>query len=133
MTPALEHLPESVRELSELVGLNAALKLVDRWGGQIALYVPQRVDQDHPLAQTLGLEAAQALSRHYGGDYLRNIPRAARAMRAARDKAVLKRRGEGASPARIAQEFGLTERWVWELLRRAKDAGPPQCRLPGLD
>ena len=126
-----EELPASLRELCELIGLPAALRLVERWGGVTALYVPKNVPADHALARELGREAAVALSDIYGGDYLRNIPRAAGALRAVRDRAILRMRADRMPPADIALATGLTERWVWEILRRGRDARE-QCMLPGV-
>ena len=129
----LDALPASARDLAGIVGLPAAIGLLERFGGVTALYVPKDVTGGHILAQIMGEPAARKLSDVYGGDYVRNIPRCAGAMRAVRDRAVVRRKAEGAAPRDIAQEFGLTERWVWEILTRARQARPGQFRLPGLD
>jgi hypothetical protein len=128
----LEALPASARDLAGIVGLPAAIGLLERFGGMTALYVPKDVSPGHDLARIMGEAAARKLSSVYGGDYLRNIPRCAGAMRAVRDRAVVRRKSEGAAPRDIAQEFGLTERWVWEILARSRQAEPQQYRLPGM-
>ena len=127
----VDDLPASARDLASLIGLPATLRLVEGWGGTMRLYVPKAMAQDHELARALGLEAARALSGVYGGDYVPSIPRCADALRQARDRALLRRRAEGASPAALAQEFGLTERHVWRLLAEAREGGVRQGRLPG--
>ena len=131
-TASLDDLPASARDLAGLIGLPATLRLVEGWGGTMRLYVPKAMPQDHELARALGLDAARALSGVYGGDYVPSIPRCADALRQARDRALLRRRAEGASPATLAQEFGLTERHVWRLLAEIRAAGPQQVRLPGV-
>lgn len=128
----LDDLPASARDLAGLIGLPATLRLVEGWGGVMRLYVPKAVPQDHELARALGLEAARALSRVFGGDYLPSVPRCADALRQARNRALLRRRAEGASPATLALEFGLTERQIWRLLAEAREAGVRQGRLPGV-
>lgn len=131
-TAHLDDLPASARDLAGLIGLPATLRLVEGWGGVMRLYVPKDLAADHELARALGLEAARALVGVYGGDYLPSVPRCADALRQARNRALLRRRAEGASPAVLALEFGLTERQVWNIFASARAAGPPQARLPGL-
>ena len=131
-TAHLDDLPASARDLAGLIGLPATLRLVEKWGGTMRLYVPRNIGPDHELARVLGLEAARALSSRYDGDYLPSVPRCADALRAARDRALLRRRAEGASPAALALEFGLTERHVWRILSAVRAAGPQQALLPGL-
>lgn len=129
----LSALPESLRELVDLIGLPAALKLVERWGGITAVYVPKDMAPGHELARVLGMEAARKLSEVYGGDCLRNIPRCVGGLRAVRDRQVVRLRSEGLAPRDIAPLVGLTERWVWEILNRAGEAERArQIMLPGI-
>lgn len=130
-TAHLDDLPASARDLAGLVGLTPALHFVERWGGVMNLYVPKDVAADHELAQVMGLEAARAMSARYGGDYIENIPRCVEALRRARDRAIQRRLEEGASPAVLCLEFGLTERHIRRILANARAAGPQQARLPG--
>lgn len=138
MTNALQEaplsaLPESLRELVDLIGLPAALKLVERWGGITAVYVPKDMTPGHDLARALGFPAALKLSEVYGGDCLRNIPRCVGALRAVRDRQVLRLRADGLAPRDIAPQFGLTERRVWGILAEAGAAERSrQIMLPGL-
>lgn len=130
-TAHLDDLPASARDLAGLIGLPATLRLVEKWGGVMRLYVPRDIAADHELARVLGLDAARALSARYDGDYLPSVPRCADALRQARNRALLRRRAEGASPAILALEFGITERQIWNILASARAAGPQQVRLPG--
>ena len=54
MKLTLDDLPESLREVVELIGLSATLKLVEHYGGLIAVYVPREIEPDHRLARDLG-------------------------------------------------------------------------------
>jgi hypothetical protein len=119
----LDDLPESLRDVVELIGLPATLKLVEHFGGLIALYIPRDIEPDHPIAQAIGITAARKLAAHYGTDCLRNIPRCVVGMRRIRDAEIHVRHEAGESPARLALAFGLTERQVWSILAELRDSG----------
>lgn len=119
MKLTLADLPESLHQVVELIGLAATLRLVEHYGGLIKLYVPLEIDPDHHLARNLGVASARKLAVYYGGDELRNIPRCVNGLRRIRDSDIRSRRHEGA--ARLALEFGLTERQVWTILSEADD------------
>lgn len=127
MKLTLDDLPESLREVVELIGLSATLKLVEHYGGLIAVYVPREIEPDHRLARDLGLAPARKLAGHYGGDCLRNIPRCVEGMRRIRDAEIRARRAEGA--ARLALEFGLTERQIWTILGEGDEPDARQAAL----
>ena len=79
----LTDLPDSLRELAELIGLPSAMILTDRWGG-VRLNIPVRMGPDHPLALYLSLKAARKLAGYYGGDRIA-VPCGRAVMRAVRD------------------------------------------------
>lgn len=122
MSLTLDDLPESLRDVVELIGLAATLKLVEHFGGLIVLYVPREIGPEHPIAVAIGITAARKLSVHYGGDCLRNIPLCVAGMRRIRD-AEIRRRAASESAASLAREFTLTERHVWRILAEALDGG----------
>lgn len=111
-------LPESLRELAELIGLPAVIALAEHWGG-IRLYVPLDIEADHILARRLGLTAARKLSERYAMDTL-VIPRACAALRAYRDNQIRARYIAGQSAARLAREFALTERQIFSIVASAE-------------
>lgn len=121
MKLTLEDLPESLRDVVELIGLAATLNLVEHFGGLIALYIPRDIEADHQIAQAIGITAARKLATHYGTDCLRNIPRCVDGLRRIRDVDIVARREAGESPARLALAFGLTERQIWSILAEARD------------
>ena len=123
MKLALNDLPESLRELVDLIGLAATLKLVEHFGGLISLYVPREIEAHHPIAVALGITAARKLSSHYGTDCLRNIPRCVNGLRRIRDAEIRARRESGESAAKLALAFGLTERQIWTILAEERNAG----------
>jgi hypothetical protein len=112
----VRYLPETLRDISELIGLPATLKLVECYGGIAALYIPRMIKPDHHLARNIGIEAARKLAAHYGTDCLRNIPRCAHKLRHFRNAEIRTRRKAGESPAILARAYGMTERNVWMIL-----------------
>ena len=106
------------RELLELLGPEAFLKLVERFGGD-RLYIPKS-ESGTIVEEALGAEAAAKLARHYGGDYPR-IP-LARAFRARQ----YRKAGLG-NPA-IARRLGLTVSGVERLFQRHPQKRPPRSR-----
>ena len=122
MSVRLEDLPESLRDIVDLVGVQAAVRLVENFGGLTKLYVPKRVDEDHVLAKKLGLKTARALAEEYGGDEIRNIPRCLASIRAVRNARIRGAFDAGASAASLALRFGLTERQIWNILSAGASA-----------
>lgn len=123
MKLSLDDLPESLRDVVELIGLAATLKLVEHYGGLIALYVPRELEPDHHLARAIGISAARKLASRYGGDQVRSIPMCVGGLRRLRDAEIRRRVAEGEAPATLVREFGVTERHIWRILAKAPDEG----------
>lgn len=115
-----QYLPESLRDIAELIGLPSTLVLVKFWGGVMHLYIPGNMKPEYQLAQRLGFTAAKLLSDNYGNDYI-SVPRAAAAIRAIRDGEIKERHMHGESAPRLALRYGLTERQIWSII--GKDGG----------
>jgi Mor family transcriptional regulator len=114
-------LPETLREIAEVVGLPAAVRLVE-WRGGVRVYVPARVTERHPLARVLGVRAAAALCARYPGAEL-CIPRAEAALRAVRDADIRRRYSGGEGAPALALEYGLSLRQIRSIV-----AGQPDHR-----
>lgn len=110
----INFLPPSLRELVDVIGITAAQKLVNEFGG-LRLTVPVKMPEQHPLAQLLGLESARKLSHHYAQERL-DVPKALSAIQAARNHQMRIDHARGVSTRQLAQREGLTERRVWEIL-----------------
>lgn len=115
----LSSLPESVLQLAELIGLPAALKIVDSYAGT-RLYVPFEMRHDHPLVLLIGRELADKMARHYGGEQYLDIPRCVEAARHARDEAIAADFVAGASYRALANQYHLTMRGVAKILARMR-------------
>lgn len=112
----LSDLPESLREVVEILGLSATLQLVNSHGGT-RLFVPKQVKAQHHLANLLGIEQARRLSDHFGGESL-TIPRMANAMRGQRNREIVRRYDRGESVRILAHAYHLTDRQIYTILSR---------------
>ena len=110
----IDQLPQTAAEISEIVGIDAALRLVEAWGG-VRLYVPREMPDDHLLVSTLGREEAELFAEHYGGEAIQ-VPRCLTALRSVRNARIRKDRESGASIALLALRHRLTERQVYSIL-----------------
>jgi len=110
-------LPDSVQDLVDLIGLTAALAIVEKRGG-IRLCVPTRVTRDHWLATAIGLEAFGVLVNVYSGEEI-DVPRCVEALRAVRELAIFNdSMNYGLSQAQLARKYHYTERGIRKLLQR---------------
>lgn len=112
------YLPASVQELVEVVGVSAALAIVEERGG-ITLCVPTVAASDHWLSGLIGLPALTALVERYRGEEI-EIARCAAAMRAIQEQQIVAEAGAGASNATLARRYGYTERGIRKLRRRVE-------------
>jgi hypothetical protein len=122
-------LPESVAELAEVIGREDALALIGRrqrsgrrsW--RICFYIPKHLPLDHWLVEELGLAKATRLSREFSGMILQ--PSNCRFLLfALRDARIIELAALGITEAVIADELGLSECRVREIL-----TGRKPCRV----
>ncbi|BBF86296.1 putative bacteriophage transcriptional regulator [Aquitalea magnusonii] len=122
-------LPEMAQLIADLIGLPKALKLIESWGGTtFPISKNKRRDGQiryEALAEVVGVDAANVMTRHFGGEVL-SIPRCAVAMREVRDRMI---RAEFDQETRehpavyavnqLARRYQMTERNVWMVLKKA--------------
>lgn len=111
---ARDHMPDLLREVADLIGTEAALRLAKRFGGR-SLYIPQSPGPTSDLAACIGLEAAQALGRCYGHEDI-VLPMGRTIERLARNQALLADRARGLSVRFLSLRYDLSERRIWEIL-----------------
>ncbi|MDT8383021.1 MAG: Mor transcription activator family protein [Gammaproteobacteria bacterium] len=116
---SIDCLPASVQDLVEVIGLAAALVIVEERGG-IRLCVPTRVRHDHWLMDGIGAQAFNNLVDMYAGEEI-EIPRCHAAMRALREQEIV---NAGESNSQLARRYGYTERGIRKLKRRVGDKAP---------
>lgn len=122
----LAMLPPQIVELSELIGLENTMMLVDKFGG-LSFEMPHNLDTKNGawLMRELGADIARVLIDRYKGEtlyinncdalrvYLRNV---------AFVEAVLGKMETGVAQYRAVQEtapvFGITERRAYDILKQ---------------
>jgi hypothetical protein len=111
-------LPELLREIAEIAGIDAALAIADAKGGQDVI-IPTRLRPDHWLVVAVGLEKAERISAHFTSGHRRQrviVPLGPAgsflAERRRRAKALADAQARGSSANQIAAEVGITERSV---------------------
>lgn len=120
-------LPESVAEIAEVIGREAALFLIGQLptcyagkaghkSNRVILYVPKTLKPDHRLVQILGWHDALKLARWFGGEILQPA-NCQDLYRKFRDAEITRMLSHGVKPARIAEMMNVSERHVRNLSR----------------
>jgi len=132
-------LPPSAQELARVLGLPAALQMIEYYGG-LTLRIPhgetpQGKAMLSDIAKYIGDAPAQALAHKYAATDL-YIPNCKQAMQKARDAAMLEDRRalsqEGLSERQLVQclvlRYRLAERTIWRTFKRPVPPAstPPQ-------
>lgn len=105
------------QDAAALVGPEAIAKIMQSYGGT-RLYIPVRMQADHPLSRLVGYAAAIALSDAYGGQEHFDVPKGDASDRLCRDKSILEDRKAGLSGKQVAMKYRLTERQVRNIFRK---------------
>ena len=123
-------LPQQIHDIAQVIGLPAALRLVQELGGTTWEFAKgsNRNGQIRvaALADILGEETAQKLTQHLGGEKI-YIPQCTTALRRLRDLKIHQqfeqgvREGVSANTlvAELARAFRLSDRRVWVILKQA--------------
>lgn len=102
-------LPQRVHELVELIGTEATLTLMAKYGG-LVLDIPRNADRAERLKDLLPSESVQKLCEYWGGDRF-YVPKMDAPMRQWRD-AVIHQLRPTHSINRLARHFKLSDRRV---------------------
>ncbi|MGI1671972.1 MAG: hypothetical protein K6L74_16840 [Neptuniibacter sp.] len=115
----VELLPSSLQELSEVIGLDATLKLAATFPS-VPLYVPSVAKPDHRIAGIIGFANYQHLVEYYGGDTitLAKVDAATRQIKRHMHKSL---RSQGKSNRDIALELNYSQRHVERLNQSLRD------------
>jgi len=121
-------LPDSVRQVAEVIGEAAALELVKRWPRQAVkgdtpfrpvIYVPAKLTPDHRLVSIIGWHLAVKLVKACGGDII-FLATCANIVRDDRNQAIADALDRNASPAAIAARFNMSERQVRRVIAKMR-------------
>ncbi len=128
---AFDDLPESLREMVDVIGFEAMMKLVDTFGGtRIRVPAnPRSLHREHPLSQAIGIKAAHQLCEVYAGAEI-TIPLVAAGMRALRNREIVHLHTEEGWPAhRIARKYRLHEMTIYTILSAFDPSNDAQIQL----
>lgn len=114
-----ESWPFWAQDASVLIGREAVEKIMANYGGT-RLYVPKSVAASHPLAELIGIDAAQALAASYGGEVHLDIPKGDAIRRSERDERIACEREAGESVSSLARRYRLTERQIRTIYRKQR-------------
>jgi Mor family transcriptional regulator len=103
-------------EIRQLIGLKAAVALVQAFGGR-RIYVPMQIARGDLLAREIGVGLAKKLSRVFGGDRI-DVPTDLDFARRRARIALMRRRGM--THAAIARTLHCTERYVYKVLAKER-------------
>jgi Mor family transcriptional regulator len=109
-------LPGCIVEMIDVIGLEAALKLVKTHGGT-HVWVPAQARGDHWLAEMIGLESLKKLCAYYGYTQI-HIPRCVALLRAIKDKSISDGFAAGMTNKDLARAHGTTERTIRRIRSR---------------
>jgi hypothetical protein len=113
----LDLLPSRTQELVEVIGLPAALKLVELHGGR-HIWVPTTAKETHWLNEQIGMDAFTKLCAHYSYSRL-EIDKCATLIRALRDKTILEEFNHGMTNYQLATKYNTTERQIVRIRKHA--------------
>lgn len=132
----VEHLlPEVVQVIVHLIGLPSTLRLVDQLGGTtfpVALRKSRMGEIRYEmLADVVGMEAADAMTQHFGGDAL-YIPMCKAALRelmyrdvrAAFDE-LTREHSALHAVSELVKRYRMSDRQIWRILKKGNDEGKP--------
>lgn len=109
-------------EIEEIAGGDVVRALRLEFPG-VRVYFGANPDPESTLVKAIGLDAARSLGAYFGGDHVM-IPtgKAAATLKAGQDKArfIVDLSKQGLKVPQIALRAGVTERWVYQVLAKAR-------------
>lgn len=114
-------LPASLDEVLEAIGEASTLKLVEAFGGTTQrLPAIRNATDDHDLAKIIGKEKLHQLVSAIGASRYVYIPRCTDGIREGRDRQIVRKYTEGETVERLAKEYILSDRQVWNILKKTE-------------
>lgn len=126
---ATELLPKLLQDFVRIIGIEATMLLVERFGG-LRIYVPKNPRPDHTFAQLIGYDNLVKLSHVYGLENHFELPKAMRALLAIRNAKIRSEYGTK-SIRQLAAEHRLTERHITRIVGLDDQANDGQVGLFG--
>jgi len=109
-----ESLPETIKEMVDIVGLTPALALVALRGGE-SLTIPKKCIAGHWLNEAIGVDAFKKLASYYSGETI-EIPRCNKAVMKVTHHYIIEESKKGISGSALAQRYGYTQRGIRKII-----------------
>lgn len=133
----LDHLPENARQLWEALKSVPELRRVLHCYGGCNLRVPRTIpgDRNHPLRRRLGLRCLRKLMAAFGGTCI-YVPRCNALLGRLRQREIIETfsrhtthgTSSTAAVASLAQRHGMSDRRIWQILKKEASA-PSTARV----
>lgn len=119
-------LPTIYREIADVAGLDAALRLGERYGGGwLRLPCSDRLSEDHALVALIGWSAAEAVCNWRGGDAM-ILPLPPESGLSGKRRRALRALAEGKGVDEAARIAGMTSRSMHRYRAKARSADKRQ-------
>ena len=110
---------QTLRDIVNVCGHQAAIALVRSFGGRtVSVPTERRMEENHPIALSVGLTAARKLCNARGGERL-EIPSEVNAVLEIRNHHIVSLFDNQRSIHSIAMELGLSRKWVRSILLKS--------------
>lgn len=104
-----------------MIGEADTLHLISAFGGTTQrLPAIRNATDEHELAKIIGKEKLHQLIKAIGASRYVYIPRCADGIRQKRDREIVRRFNESESVEVLAREFALSDRQVWNILKKTE-------------
>ncbi len=103
-------------------------ELLEDVAAQTATILAEFPGIDHDLREQIGYSLADHLADHWAGQHV-YMPMDAAFRCSARERSILQERSAGTSIGDLARKYGMTERSIYRLLRRAALRAPAADQL----
>lgn len=132
---AADILPPKALEIRDLVGEEALVRLVLKFGGTLLRFPGETKNLDNSVrvqkvAEEIGDSAARILAAHYGAAGVL-VPRCYQALLETRDRIIVADLDADVPAPVLALRWEMTERNVWKIAKRGRrQAHPPVATQP---
>lgn len=130
-----DNLPTEIRTIAGLIGPEATLRLVERFGGQTIAFVRgARLDTRERRAELdalVGVAQMELLIAHFGNTDV-YIARCADAVRAVRDQEIVAAYDSGKTVAELVRKHNLSDRRIKQILKDTDNSRPASTAQAGL-
>jgi hypothetical protein len=105
-----------IDRLAERIGYQSTARLIRAFSGR-RLYVPQSIDEEHPIRWVIGASQAEALAAEYGGQYL-DLPDERMVFLELRNRRIAAEYQRGVPVRQIASTYALSPPGVRKILNK---------------